>query len=179
MSIASLEEDTPVAGREGARLEELYSTHAPAGLRLAILLTGDHHRAEDLVQDAFVRITGRFGHLRSRDAFGSYLNRTIVNLAKDHGRRTHLERRELQKERAALARAEQPVMPDLAGRKEILDVLVLLPYRQRAAVVLRYYQDLSEQQVADNLGCSLSAARSLITRGMETLRKQLRGELHE
>ena len=174
-----MEDDRSVAGREGARLEELYATHAPAGLRLAILLTGDHHRAEDLVQDAFVRITGRFGHLRFREAFGSYLNRTIVNLAKDHGRRSNLERRELQKERDAVARAEQPSMPDLAGRKEILDVLLLLPYRQRAAVVLRYYQDFSEQQVADTLGCSYPAARSLVTRGMETLRKQLRGELRE
>ena len=179
MSIASVEDERSVAGRGGARLDELYSAHAPGALRLAILLTGDHHRAEDLVQDAFVRITGRFTHLRARGAFGSYLNRTIVNLAKDQGRRAGLERRELQKERDAVARAEHPSMPDLEGRKEILDVLLLLPYRQRAAVVLRYYQDFSEQQVADTLGCSLSAARSLITRGMETLRKQLRGEPHE
>ena len=174
-----MDDDRSVAGGGSARLDELYSAHASAALRLAILLTGDRHRAEDLVQDAFVRITGRFGHLRAKSAFGSYLNRTIVNLAKDQGRRAGLERRELQKERDAVARAQQPSMPDLATRKEILDALLVLPYRQRAAVVLRYYQDLSEQQVADTLGCSLSAARSLISRGMESLRKQLRGEPHE
>jgi RNA polymerase sigma factor (sigma-70 family) len=130
--------------------------------------------AEDLVQDAFVRITGRFRHLRARGSFNSYLNRTVVNLARDRGRRSKLERQELERERHAAITVTDA--PNLEVRHEVMQSLLLLPYRQRAAVVLRYYQDLSEQQVADSLDVSLSAARSLIARGIEALRKQMRGD---
>ena len=159
------------------RLGRLYSEHAPSGLRLAYLLTGDLQVAEDLVQDAFVRIVGRFGHLRIRRSFSAYLNRTIVNLAKDRGRRTELERRHL----AASAGSEElSVAPaDLALRHELLAALQTLPHRQRAAVVLRYYEDLSEQQVAATLDLSLPAAKSLISRGMESLRQNIGGSRDE
>jgi RNA polymerase sigma factor (sigma-70 family) len=73
-------------------LEDLYVRHAPAALRLAFFLTGDRELAQDLVQDAFVRIAGRFGHLRTPDAFEAYLRRTIVNLFTSHLRRLRLER---------------------------------------------------------------------------------------
>jgi RNA polymerase sigma factor (sigma-70 family) len=86
-----------------------------------------------------------------------------------------LERRELERERHAAGEAVT-VAPDLEVRHEVMQTLLALPYRQRAAVVLRYYQDLSEQQVADALDVSLSAARSLIGRGIENLRKQMRGD---
>ena len=63
-------------------LEGLYRAHAPEALRLAYLLTGERPLAEDLVQDAFVKVLGRFHDLRNRDAFWWYLRRTIVNLAR-------------------------------------------------------------------------------------------------
>ena len=152
------------------RLGRLYSEHAPAAMRLAFLLTGERGRAEDLVQDAFVRIAGRFGHLRIRRSFASYLNRTIVNLARDKGRRSRLER-----EHRAVPEIETIEQPDLELKDQLLAALRELPARQRAAVVLRYYQDLSEQQVADALDVSISAAKSLITRGMATLRQNIGG----
>jgi RNA polymerase sigma-70 factor (sigma-E family) len=176
MSIAThRDEAAALPGSKESRLEDLYAQHAPGAFRLALLLTGDRHAAEDLVQDAFVRITGRFRHLRSRGSFNSYLNRTVVNLARDRGRRSQLERRELERERHATEVAVTEA-PDLEARHEVMETLLALPYRQRAAVVLRYYQDLSEQQVADALDVSLSAARSLIGRGIENLRKQMRGD---
>jgi RNA polymerase sigma-70 factor (ECF subfamily) len=169
------DEAAALPGSKETRLEDLYTQHAPAAFRLGLLLTGDRHAAEDLVQDAFVRITGRFRHLRARGSFNSYLNRTVVNLARDRGRRSQLERRELERERHSSESAVTQA-PDLEVRHEVMESLLTLPYRQRAAVVLRYYQDLSEQQVADALDISLSAARSLIARGIETLRKQMRGD---
>ena len=175
MSIVSSSEDRRAPARTH-RIETLYEEHAGRALRLAILLTGDRHRAEDLVQDAFVRIVGSFGHLRVRSSFGAYLNRTIVNLSRDRGRRLRLERREIERE----GRAPRPPaegQPDLGVREELLGALAALPHRQRAAIVLRYYQDLSERDVADALGCSVTAAKALITRGMETLRKTVRGEI--
>ena len=175
MSIAThRDEAAALPGSKESRLEDLYAQHAPGAFRLALLLTGNRELAEDLVQDAFVRITGRFRHLRARGAFASYLNRTVVNLARDRGRRSQLERREMERERHAATVVTDA--PNLEVRHEVMQSLLTLPYRQRAAVVLRYYQDLSEQQVADSLDVSLSAARSLIARGIEALRKQMRGE---
>src|SRR5687768_17503118 len=124
-------------------------------MRMAFLLTGDRELAEDLVQDAFVRIVGRFGHLRIRRSFASYLNRTIVNLAKDKGRRLQLERRHLAT--TGTSPVPEAAVTDVGLKDELLRALQTLPHRQRAAVVLRYYQDLSEQQVADTLDVSLTA----------------------
>ena len=77
---------------ERSRLGELYTRHAPDGIRLAYLLTGDQHLAEDLVQEAFARMVGRLIHLRRADAFGSYLRTAIVNLSRSHFRRRKVER---------------------------------------------------------------------------------------
>ena len=155
---------TPDAGS----LEDLYIRQAPDAVRLAFLLTSDAALAEDITQEAFIRVAGRFRHLRSPGAFDAYLRRTVVNLCMSHHRRRRVERSYLERERARPERtAEQP---DLASRDVLRRAMHALPMRQRAAVVLRYYEDLSEQQVADVLGCSVSAARSLVFRAMETLR---------
>jgi RNA polymerase sigma-70 factor (sigma-E family) len=160
--------------RGGGGLGELYRRHAPAAGRLAYLLTGDRARAEDLVQEAFVRLAGRFRHLRFPDAFDAYLRRTIVNLHTSQLRRVRLERAYLDRER----HASDPVdpMPDLGLREQLWRALAALPARQRAAVVLRYYEDLSEQDAADVLGCSEAALKSLVARAMETLRTTIRGD---
>lgn len=81
-----------VAKRSEQRLSDLYWRHAGDAVRLAFLLTGDHHAAEDIVQDAFVRLFSRFQELRSPDAFEIYLRRTVVNLSQDRFRRLKLER---------------------------------------------------------------------------------------
>jgi RNA polymerase sigma factor (sigma-70 family) len=78
-------------------LAELYERHAPAAGRLAYLLTGDRTLAEDLVQEAFVRVVGRFRHLRVPDAFEAYLRRTIVNLHTSQLRRKRIERAYLER----------------------------------------------------------------------------------
>ena len=160
-------------------LEELYERHAPAAGRLAYLLTGDRALAEDLVQEAFVRLVGRFRHLRVPDAFESYLRRTIVNLHTSWLRRRRLERAYLEREKAAVRPAD-PGMPDIGGREELWRALQGLPARQRAAVVLRFYEDLSERETADVLGSSPAAVKSLVARATGTLRARIGSErLHD
>ena len=171
--IVSLEvaSDTPTSGR----LAELYVRHAPAAQRLAFLLTGDRAHAEDLVQEAFVRVVGRFGHLRVPDAFEGYLRRTIVNLHTSQLRRKRVERAWLERERG---RTEHPVdvAPDVGARAELWRAVLELPARQRAAIALRFYEHLSERETADVLRCSPAAAKSLVARAMETLRARIGSE---
>src|SRR5207244_4061978 len=142
----------------GGRLAELYARHLGGAVGLAYLLTGDRHLAEDLAQEAFVRLAGRFGHLRNPDAFEAYLRRTVVNLFTSHLRRKRLERAYLRGE----AGGPEPATPepDLGLADELWGALQRLPERQRAAVVLRFYEDLSERDVAGVLGCSVAAAKS-------------------
>ncbi len=153
-------------------LSELYATYAPDGIRLAFLLTGDRALAEDLVQDAFARLIGRLRHLREPNAFWTYLRRTIVNLATSHFRHRRVERAYL--ERLATAPSSVPNVNDELD-ETMHRVLLGLPQRQRAAIVLRFYEDLSDVQTAAVLGCSSGTVRSLVSRGMRTLREELEG----
>ena len=158
-----------------SRLAELYRRHAPAAIGFAYLLTANKQQAEDLVQDAFIKVAGRFRHIRMPEAFESYLRKTIVNLHTSTLRRRKLERAYVQREASRPIPDSAPT-PDLDTRDEMRRALQTLPARQRAAIVLRYYEDLSERSVAEALGCSDAAARSLVARGMETLRAQIGSE---
>ncbi|SRR6266545_2349716 len=154
---------------EGGVLGELYTRHASEALRVAYLLSGDPSMAEDLVQDAFVRLAGRLLHLRDPGGFHAYLRTTIVNLARSHFRRRAVERRFL--ERQGEPRGVEA--PDLSDRERMRRALMELPIRQRTAVVLRYFEDLSEAQVADLMHCRTGAVKSLVSRGLSTLRATL------
>jgi len=159
-------------GVERGSLSELYVAYAPDGIRLAFLLTGDRALAEDLVQDAFVRLVGRLRHLREPNAFWTYLRRTIVNLATSHFRHGRVER-------AYLDRLASAPVADTNDNDELDEtmhrVLLGLPQRQRAAIVLRFYEDLSDVQTAAILECSPGTVRSLVSRGIQTLRQEMEG----
>jgi RNA polymerase sigma-70 factor (sigma-E family) len=163
--------EDPVKGS----IEDLYVRYAPPMVRLAYLMTHDPALAEDLTQDAFVKVAGRFRHLRSPAAFEAYLRRTVMRLCLSHHRHAKVEREYLARAGASqlATGGGSMVGPDVETRDELIAALVSLPERQRAAVVLRFYEDLSEQQTADALGCSVTAARSLTFRAMETLRSLL------
>ncbi|HXJ62909.1 MAG TPA: SigE family RNA polymerase sigma factor [Actinomycetota bacterium] len=152
-------------------LAELYERHASGAIGLAYLLTGDRYLAEDLVQEAFVRVAGRFRHLRDSGAFEGYLRRTVVNLFTSQLRRRRLERAYLKQEATRAPAVHDD--PDVASRDELWRALQRLPERQRAAVVLRYYEDRSEREVATTMRCSNAAAKSLIQRGTQALRAEL------
>ena len=148
-------------------LAALYEEHVGRATALATLLTGDAYVAEDIAHDAFLRAAGRFRHLREPDAFGAYLRRTVVNACRARARRARRERLFL--ERAwRLRRVEPDTSAD--DRDELLPLIKALPYRQRAALVLRYWDDLPEAQIADILRTSPRAVNALLSRAMGTLR---------
>jgi RNA polymerase sigma-70 factor (sigma-E family) len=152
-------------------LEMLYVAHAPDALRFAYYLSGDREQARDLVQDAFVRVAGRFAHLRKPDVFATYLRRTIFNLHTSWLRRLRLERAYLAREAARAAPSQQ--QPDPTEHDELWHAILALPVRQRAAVILRFYEDLSEREAAEIVGCSVGALNQLVARATGTLRKHI------
>lgn len=139
---------------------------------MAYLIIGDRDEAEDLLQEAFVRLGGRLLTLRDPERAAGYLYRTVINLARDHGRRLRRDR----DIRKRLPRDKPAPAPDIGDRDQVWSALLSLPVRHRAVLFLRYYMDLSEAQTADVLGCSVPAVKSLNHRASESLRKQLQGD---
>ena len=156
------------------RLEEAYVRNAGSAIRFAYLLTGNREMAEDLAQEAFVRVASRLRHLRAIEQIDAYLRTTIVNLFRSSLRRKRLERTWLESERAAGSSVVQEDARE--ERDDVWRAIGHLPVRQRAAVVLRFHEDLSERESAEILGCSIRALNSLIARAMATLRAELGGE---
>jgi RNA polymerase sigma-70 factor (sigma-E family) len=155
-----------------SRLAALYEEHVGRAVGLATLLTGDRHVAEDIGHDAFLKVAGRFGDLRDPQAFGAYLRRTVVNMCRARARRQGRERDALDRE----VRIEV-VDPDRTAedRDQLWPAIRRLPYRQRAAVVLRYWEDLSEAQIAATMRCSPRAVNALLSRAMAMLRTEVGG----
>ena len=146
--------------------EDLYRSHVQDARRVAYLSVGDAAQAEDIVQEAFIRVLGRFGELRKPSSFRSYLLRTVLSLCKNHFRRAALER-----DRRPLPQPSVGVQPERDD--DLIDALRRLPHRQRAAVVLRYCEDLTENDTAQILQTSTKAVQSLVARGLTTLRKEV------
>jgi RNA polymerase sigma-70 factor (sigma-E family) len=156
-----------------SQLTMLYELHAPRAGRLAYLLTGDAHLAEDLAQEAFSRLIGRIGGIRDEAAIAAYLRQSIVNLARRHWRKRGSERAYLERQGRNLV-AESSSLPDLGARDELWEALGKLPYRQRAAIVLRFYEDLSEEQTAGVLGCAVGTVKSAVSRGLGQMREEIK-----
>lgn len=147
-----------------AQLEELYRKHRPGLVGLAFLLTGSADVAEEVVQDAFLRLQPRLDQVREPLA---YIRQIVANGARQHHRRAAVERRH----------APRPPGPALAPEiDETWEALWQLPERQRAALVLRFYEDLTVREVAAALGCRLGTAKSLIHRGTQALKELLRDD---
>jgi len=151
-------------------MEELVQAHSTDAVRFAYLLTGDRELAADIAQDSFVRLFARFRDRGGPDALRSYLRTTIVNLCRDHWRRRRAATNYLIR-----AQREHKVetLPPFEVRDELWHALQQLPPRQRAALVLRYFEDLSERETADILGCPVGAVKALVTRGNHAMRAML------
>jgi RNA polymerase sigma factor (sigma-70 family) len=169
-----MSETENVLGRlETDALSALYQGCIGRAEALARGLTGDRQLAQDIAQEAFVRAAGRVIHLRDPSAFDAYLRRTVVNLCKAHFRRRGVEHRGLQ--RSAVPEEMAPGH-QFEERDALWTALLRLPLRQRAALVLRFYEDLSEDQTAAVLRCSARAVNALVSRGMTAMRIGLKEE---
>jgi DNA-directed RNA polymerase specialized sigma24 family protein len=144
----------------GPDLEELFRSSWDGLVRLATFLTGSVPTAEDLVQDTFLRFGTRPA---APDDAAKYLRASVVNACRSYHRRRLLEHR----------RRPGAPRPGVDTPSELWDILDRLSGRQRTALVLRYYLDLPEQEIAAILRCRPSTVRSLVRRGLSALRKEL------
>jgi RNA polymerase sigma factor (sigma-70 family) len=141
-------------------IEELYRREWSALARVALLLTHSRWTAEEIVQEAFVRLQSAKGPI---DNPAAWLRTVVVNQCRDTARRRATA------DRTPLPRPEAVV----DAHDETSDALAKLPFRQHAAIVLRYHLDLPEAEIAVALDCRPSTVRSLVHRALATLREEL------
>jgi RNA polymerase sigma-70 factor (sigma-E family) len=156
--------------REGAELEQLLAERGPSLLAAAIALTGSRQDAEDLLQAALERVLRKPRQVDG-DSEG-YLRRVLYNLAADGWRRRGTWRQKLLPVLRAESRAAEP---DQTSQVDLRDALVRmlgqLPPRQRAVIVLRYWEQRTETETAALLGCSEGTVKSAASRGLQHLRE--------
>lgn len=152
-----------------ATLADLHREHYRTLVRLACLLVDDRGCGEEVVQEAFVRVHGAWARV---DEPLVYLRATVVNLARSRLRRRVVARRYVAPEARAAESAEDEAVL-LADHHEVFDALRALPRRQRECLVLRYYLDLSEAEIASTLGISAGSVKSHSHRGLRALAVRL------
>ena len=160
-------------GREHPRgrddqIVALFDEHYGGLCRLASLLLGDAASAEEAVQDAFLRTYANWWRIRRPERAQWYLRAAVVNQCRSRGRRQSLEDRHY---RAMAAQEGEAVAEDtpMGESTAVLAAIQSLPPRQREAVVLRYYQDLAEADIAAVLGCSIGTVKSQLSKARVSL----------
>jgi RNA polymerase sigma-70 factor (sigma-E family) len=147
----------------------LYSGHYASLVRLATMLLRDQGRAEDVVQDAYVSLHGRWGRLRDPDKALAYLRTSVINGARSSLRRRSVAARHQPASPGPVASAETVVL-ESEQRRELLAAIDGLPDRQREVLLLRYFLDLSEADIAQTLRISRGAVKTHSSRGIAALR---------
>lgn len=137
-------------------------------LRMAYLLTGEFAEAEDVLQVALERAYVRWPAIRRKDVPEAYVRKMIVTAAIDEGRRRRLRSAPL--DETQLPGTPDPAVEGLAGRTALMRCVRELPPRQRAVLVLRYFDDLTEADTAKALGCTVGTVKSQHSRAMARLR---------
>jgi RNA polymerase sigma-70 factor (sigma-E family) len=161
----------PVSGAAAAEppsFEEYVAARGAALVRFAILITGDDHRAEDLVQDALAKAYLRWSWIGRADRPDVYVRRMLVNASRSWWRRR--SNRELPVERTTDRPAAGDHGAESAERDEMWRLISRLPHRQRAVLVLRYYEDLDDATIAETLDCSTVTVRTHAMRALTALR---------
>ena len=151
---------------------ELYTSHYGSLVRLAALLVRDEPTAEDVVQECFIAMHDGWHRLRDKDKALSYLKQAVVNRCRSVLRHRSMVQRNAPKPTPDMPSAEQDAM-SLLERSAVIAALKALPDRQRQALGLRYYADLSEAQIAKTMGISHGAVKSHTARGVAALRTVL------
>jgi RNA polymerase sigma-70 factor (sigma-E family) len=146
---------------------DLVATRSGALFRTAYLVVGDHQLAQDLLQEALVKAYAAWPRLRDPSKAEAYVRRTIVTTATSWRRRRSFHERPIETvpERSSDDATEQLVVQDALWAE-----LRSLPPRQRAALVLRYYEDLTEAQTAEAMGCSVGTVKSQVSDALTKLR---------
>ncbi|MER5641682.1 SigE family RNA polymerase sigma factor [Kitasatospora sp. NPDC002227] len=164
--------ETPTVGATVDQLTATYQAHYRSLLRLAALLLDDLSSCEDVVQEAFIRVHAARGRVRDPEKTLAYLRQTVVNLSRSTLRRRILGLRLLPKPMPDMASAEEGAY-DALERAELKTALKGLQRRQREVLVLRYFADMTEAQVADLLGISIGSVKAYGSRGLAALRTRM------
>ena len=143
--------------------DDFYRERWTPTVRLAHVLTGSTALAEDLAQEAFAALADRFPTLEHPNA---YLRTTIVNLARSHHRRRA-------RHDQLIHLVDRPADATPLGASELLDAVDALPYREKAVLVLRYYEDLPEAEIASALGMRPATVRTVAARALRRLRREI------
>jgi len=151
---------------------QLYAGHYRSLVRLAVLLVRDEPTAEEIVQECFIVMHDSWHRLREEDKALSYLRQAVVNRSRSALRHRSVVDRNAPKPAPDMPAAEQGAM-SLLERSAVIKALRGLPDRQREALVLRYYADMSEAQIAEMMKISKGAVKSHTARGMASLRAAL------
>lgn len=155
------------AGTDELSFAAIYAAHRDRAVGLAYLLVGDHHQAEDVVAETFTKVYARWRRGEVRDV-GAYVRRAVANEANSRLRRRYLERA-VASRRTGDARGVQ-LLDDAAAERSVLwAALGQLSQAQRTVLVLRYFEDLSEAETAEVLGCSVGTVKSRAARGIARL----------
>ncbi len=162
----------PSSEAEDVWLERLYASEAATLVRLARFFVDDRSAAEDLVQEAFIRLSAARQRLRDEAAAAAYLRAIVLNLARDHNRRGLMSLRH----RPPADPEDVPVEDLVASREDarrLVGALRELPRRQRDCIVLRYYLELPVPEVAGTLGLSVNSVKTHLQRGLRALEARL------
>ena len=149
----------------------LFRTEGRSLVRLARLFVDDRHAAEDIVQEAFLRLARHAGRIDDRDKSTAYLRSIVLNLARDHNRRGLVSLRHHATEGRDVDVGD-PVGDQLVRSEEhqrVLDAVRRLPTRQRDCITLRYFEELSIERIASTLGLSVNSVKTHLQRAMATL----------
>jgi len=150
--------------------EEYVRARGPALVRLARLLTGDDHRAEDLAQDALARAFVHWRRVSRADRPDVYVRRMLVNANASWWRRRSSTERPTDRAVDHVAAGDHGA--EAVERDAMWRLVLALPERQRAVLVLRYYEDLDDATIAEILDCSQVTVRTHAMRGLATLRER-------
>lgn len=151
-----------------AAVTELYNREWPGMVRLALLLLGDRPSAEDVAQDAFAELYRRWDRLRDPTRALTYLRSTVLNRSRSVLRRRTVALRHRRSHDPPVWSAEQQSVLN-EERREVLRALTRLPARRREVLVLRFYLELSDAEIAETLGISQGSVRSAASRGLAAL----------
>src|SRR5215831_5553842 len=152
----------------GGDFDQFVRDSSPRLLRMAYLLTGDRGHAEDVVQTALLQVARKWRRIRGEPA--PYARRAVVNLAKNHWRDRF---RRPPESTGTVEPCYAPPDADVLLRQVLLPAVMDLPVRQRAVLVLRYFEDLSVEQAAEALGCSTGTVKSQTHDALSKLREAL------
>jgi RNA polymerase sigma-70 factor (sigma-E family) len=172
---ACLDDDAAASADIGSAITALYRTHYRSLVRLATLLVHDVATAEEVVQDSFVALHAGLHRLRDSEKSLSYLRAAVVNRSRSVLRHRVVVDRNAPKPGPDMPSAEHGALA-LIERSSVVAALRTLPDRQREVVVLRFYGDLSEAQIAAAMGITRGAVKSHTSRAMAALRSVLEAQ---